>query len=98
MALVTNKRPITIPVAIQPVGRTGLELLTSKLGESGLRIALFHKDECAASTYDIPTLRSSEDLVYQVARRLVDQVRPQAGPHVAYEVARQITNAIKEYQ
>jgi hypothetical protein len=73
-----------------------MELVVTKIGEDCIRAALFDKENVIAATYAITTLRD-EDNQYQAAQYLVRQVRPQAGPHVAHEVSRMISDAIRKY-
>jgi hypothetical protein len=87
---------ITIPVVEQLVGKTGMELVATRIGKDNVRVALFDNDRMIASTYSIDTLHS-EDNRYQAAQYLVRNVRPQAGPHVAHEVSRMIADKMEKF-
>jgi hypothetical protein len=77
-----------------------VELITARIGERNVRVALFIGDECAAATYQLADLKheDAQGAQFEVARWLVSRVRPNAGPHVVYQVAEKIANAIKEYE
>ena len=73
-----------------------IEVVTTRMGQGSVRVALFDNDKCRAGTFTLATLRSEDDR-YQVAVTLVRDVRPQAGPHVVHQVAEMIADAIERY-